>query len=233
MSVYRGIDAIRGCIDLVDNAGLLSDLNESVNLPYNYVSQARGLPYLKYWELYKRNFWYHIKLKDDGLILFEEKSFRYIMSPISIPTIDEFAVFELGDGWDLFTTDEKNEYIQSQYCKNSYESYIETVSDYKSVTPIRLDQHPEQYKPIHHPAHHLHIGYENDSRIPVKRILTPLAFTSFVLSTFYPNGWLKLHDDGHINADTICNLKIRLPMVAHENQEHWHEDWEEKRLYLS
>lgn len=48
MSVYSGIGAIRDCINMVENAGLLSDINESVNLPFNYVAQARGLPYLKY-----------------------------------------------------------------------------------------------------------------------------------------------------------------------------------------
>lgn len=232
MSVYRGIAAIRDCVNMVENAGLLSDLNESVNLPINYASQSRGLPYLKYWELYKRNFWFHIKLNDEGLILFEDTSFRYIMSPISIPTIDEFATSELGDDWDIFSAEDKSDYIQSGFCKNAYENYIETVSDYKSVTPIRLDQHPAQYKAISHPAHHLHIGYENDSRIPVKRALTPLAFTSFVISTFYPKHWEKLHLDGHIDADSICNLKTNLPMVGHLFQDKWHSDWEEKRLYL-
>lgn len=154
------------------------------------------------------------------------------MSPITIPTIDDFAISEFGDEWELFSTEDKITYIQSEYSKNAYESYIETVSDYKSFTPIRLDQHPEQYKPTHHPAHHLHIGYENDSRIPVKRVLTPLAFTSFVLSTFYPKGWIKLHDDGHMDVDTVRSLKISLPMVNHERQEIWDQELEEKRLYL-
>ncbi|EKN6162828.1 DUF2290 domain-containing protein [Yersinia enterocolitica] len=232
MNVFREIRAIRACVSLVENAGLLSDLNESVNLPYNYVAQARGLPYLEYWNLYKRNFWFHIKLSDDGLILFEETTFRYIMSPISIPTIGDFINYELGSDWDSFTEEEQNSYIQSQNFKNSYESFIETTSDYKSFTPIRLDQHPHQRKAITHPAHHLHIGYENESRIPVKRVLTPLAFTAFILSTFYPDGWEKLHNDGHINEESICELKSKLSMIGHIDQCYWDTTWEENRLYL-
>ncbi len=232
MSVYREIGAIRACVSLVENAGLLSDLNENVNLPYNYVGQVRGLQYLEYWNLHKKNFWFHIKFNDDGLILFEEASFRYIMSPISLPTTEDFINHDIGNDWELFTEEEKRNYVLSDYFKNSYESFIETTSDYKSFTPIRLDQHPEQHKPITHPAHHLHIGYENESRIPVKRVLTPLAFTAFILSTFYPNGWEKLHKDAHINEESICDLKSKLAMVAHLDQRLWDTAWEENRLYL-
>ncbi|MFV8986400.1 DUF2290 domain-containing protein [Serratia fonticola] len=232
MSVFREIGAIRDCVSLVENAGLLGDLNECVNLPYNYVAQARGLQYKEYWSLHKRNFWFHIKLCDEGLILFEDTSFRFIMSPISIPTMDDFINYEMGSEWDLFTDDDKYNYVQSENFKNSYENFIETTSDYKNFTPIRLDQHPKQHKVITHPAHHLHIGYENESRIPVKRVLTPLAFTAFILSTFYPDGWEKLHTDGHVNEENICALKSKLSMIGHIDQELWDATWEENRLYL-
>lgn len=232
MSVYREIGAIRACVSLVENAGLLSDLNENVNLPYNYVGQARGLQYLDYWNLHKKNFWFHIKFNDDGLILFEDTSFRYIMSPISLPTMEDFINHDIGSEWELFTEEDKSNYILSDYFRNSYESFIETTSDYKSFTPIRLDQHPDQHKVITHPAHHLHIGYENESRIPVKRVLTPLAFTAFILSTFYPDGWEKLHTVGHINEESIFDLKSKLAMVAHLDQRLWDPTWEENRLYL-
>jgi len=232
MSIYRSPLEIRACIDLVDNADLLGALNENVSLPLNYVAQSRGLPYSSYWELYKTNFWFHIKLKDESLILFEEDSFRFIMSPISIPTHEDFIAYDLGDDWDHFNAEEKENYLTSEYFKHSYHSYIETTSDFKSHTPVRLDQHPNQYKPLSHPAHHLHIGYENESRIPVKRVLTPQAFTAFIISTFYPKNWEKLHTLGFINLENICRYKSSLSTISHINQGLWDIDWEENRLYL-
>lgn len=232
MSVYREPLEIRACIDLVDNADLLGTLNESVNLPLNYVAQSRGLTYSSYWELYKKNFWYHIKLKDESLIFFEKDSFRFIMSPISTPTHEDFIAYDLGDEWEEFDDEEKDAYLTSEYFKNSYNSYIETTADFRSHTPVRLDQHPSQYKALSHPAHHLHIGYENQSRIPVKRVLTPQAFTAFIISTFYPKNWERLHELNIVNTDNIKKYKSNLSMIGHLDQDLWDIDWEENRLYL-
>lgn len=232
MSIYKDRVAIQRCLDFVETAELLSEPNEWVNLPTNYAVLSRGLPYREYWELHKRNFWFHIKLIDESIILFEDDSFRFIMSPISTPTLDEYFEIEFGDEWSDLDEGEKEKYIISGCFNDSYNSYVESVSDYKSFTPVRLDQHPNQYKPTHHPVHHLHIGYENESRIPVKRVLNPLAFTAFIISTFYPNKWERLHDIGYINEETITSYKEKLGMVGHINQGHWHSDWEEKRLYL-
>lgn len=232
MSVYREIMEIRECVELFDRADILSSSNEYVNLPLNYASQTRGLLYKDYWDIYNRNFWYHIKTKDESLILFEEDSFRFIMSPVSIPSHNDFIAYDLGADWNEFNDDEKKTYLTSDHFKEAYEKYVETTSDFQSHTPIRLDQHPDQYKAITHPAHHLHIGYENESRIPVKRVLTPQAFSAFILSTFYPAAWELLHNDGFINIENIRRFKTSLNMIGHLDQNLWDSIWEENRLYL-
>ncbi|WP_413742284.1 DUF2290 domain-containing protein [Sodalis sp. RH15] len=232
MNVHREFSDIEGSVDLVDKAGLLGTSNGSVELPLNYVSQVKGLPYREYWEKYNKSFWYHIKLEDESLILFEESSFRYIMCPINIPTEEDFIYSDLGEHWDIFSIEEKEQYISSDDFRVSYEKYVETTAHYKSHTPVRLDKHPNQHKPIDHPAHHLHIGYENDSRIPVKRILSPLAFTAFIISTFYPKAWVKLYKEDILSPEMLATIKVNLGMVSHLDQRFWDDDLEEKRLYL-
>ncbi len=232
MNTFRGFSEINLSIDLVENAGLLSNLNNSVELPLNYISQVKKLSYREYWEKYNKNFWYHIKLKDESLILFEESSYRYIMCPYGIPSEEEFIYSDLGEHWNIFNDEEKEKYLTSDIFRSSYEKFIETTADYKSHTPVRLDKHPQQYNPVHHPVQHLHIGYENSSRIPVKRVLTPIAFTAFILSTFYPKSWVKLYNDGALNPELFSKFKESLPMVNHLDQGYWNDFLEEKRLFL-
>jgi len=232
MTASKNIKSIRDSLDILEAASLLSEPNEWVNIPMNYASQSRGLPYKEYWELHKKNFWFHARLNDDSLLLFEEDSFRFVMSPISIPSQEDYFLSELGDDWANLDDESKEDFLASGSFQNEYNLFVESVSDFKSFTPIRLDQHPEQYKSISHPAHHLHIGYENESRIPVKRVLTPLSFTAFIISTFYPKAWEILYSNEYMNEETINNLKARLGLITHIDNKYWNEEHEEKRLYL-
>ncbi|EPY7046948.1 DUF2290 domain-containing protein [Klebsiella variicola] len=232
MSSFKDVRAIGKCLDFVEESGLLAEPNEWVNLPSNYVPMSRGLPYREYWELHKKNFWFHIKLIDESIFLFEENSFRFIMSPVTIPSMDEYFLHEFGDEWNNLDEEERAKYVESSCFSEEYQNFVVSVSDYKSFTPIRLDQHISQYKPINHPAHHLHIGYENDSRIPVKKILTPLSFTAFIIATFYPKQWKEMHDSGYINKESIEELKNKLDFIPHIHPEYWDNDWEESRFYI-
>jgi hypothetical protein len=67
-----------------------------------------------------------------------------------------------------------------------------------SVSEIRYTQHPplvryenatDQYKDLVHPCSHLHLGHHSENRWPVRRILTPGAFTLILLKHFYTNLW--------------------------------------------
>ncbi|EPV5018920.1 DUF2290 domain-containing protein [Citrobacter freundii] len=232
MSSFQDIRAIRKCIDFVEASGLLAEPNERVNLPSNYAPLCRSLAYREYWELHKSNFWFQIKLLDESIFLFEENSFRFIMSPVTVPSMDEYFLSEFGEEWENLSNEEKSNYIDSSSFSESYQNFVVSVSDHKSFTPIRLDQHLSQYNPINHPAHHLHIGYENESRIPVKRILNPLSFTVFIISTFYPSVWREMHDSGYINRESIGEYKNNLQIIHHVHPQYWNDEWEESRFYI-
>src|SRR5260221_6549175 len=67
-----------------------------------------------------------------------------------------------------------------------------------SVSEIRYTQHPplvryenaeDQHKDLVHPCSHLHLGHHSENRWPVRRILTPGAFTLILLKHFYAGHW--------------------------------------------
>lgn len=232
MSLTKDYASLKSAIEIVDASGLLAHPNDNLIFDNGYAKKVRGLSYTDYWNFHKKNFYYHLMLTDNSLLLFEDTSYRFIMSPISIPSEEEYIYGELGEVWDVFTEEEKHIYKSSSSFSSEYESFIETTSYYKSPTPVRLDKHPHQYNKYDHPAHHLHIGYENESRMPVKRVLNVYAFTTFIISTFYPKNWLKLINSSFFNAETIRKTKLDLDTINRIHTDKWCMDNEETRLYL-
>lgn len=232
MSLTKDYSSLKAAINILDAAELLAHPNESLVYDSGYAKRVRGLPYKEYWNFHMEKFYYHCMLKDNSLFLYEESSYRFIMSPISVPTEEQYIYGELGDVWDSFTDDEKLIYRSSTSFTSEYEKFLETTSDYKSCTPVRLDKHPHQYNKYDHPAHHLHIGYENESRMPVKRVLNVYAFTTFIISTFYPKNWMKLIDSSFFDKDSIGKIKMDLETINRIYEDKWCMDNEETRLYL-
>lgn len=54
---------------------------------------------------------------------------------------------------------------------------------------VRYENAPSQYVELSHPCSHLHIGHYSENRWPVRRVLTPLAFTLLLLKLFYADFW--------------------------------------------
>jgi len=87
------------------------------------------------------------------------------------------------------------------------ELYIQSLDEAEIChlyPPIRYDFDPENHTATRHPAGHFHIGAYQGSRIPVRRIFTPLIFSLFIIKTFYPEKWSRYEDeipkaDGFLN----------------------------------
>lgn len=217
---------------IIVQCGLLSHVNTHIYIPSDYVGQVRGLNYSQQWEIHNFQHWYHIKLIDQSLIFFKEDSFKYMMSPFEdMMSQDEFAQHEIKklieEGYDK---EDANELVYDDI-ERDYSFYLDTEMRAKMATPIRLDIHPDQYHATHHPLTHLHIGHDNESRLPVKRIMTPYAFTCFLIATFYPNKWKLLIEKG--SGSLLADVKNNLPLVSHQFSTKWCADLEESRFYLS
>lgn len=83
----------------------------------------------------------------------------------------------------------------------SYEDFLQLLGDATGrgrIPVIRYENSPNQYKEINHPCSHLHIGLHGDDRWPVRRLLTPNAFSLIILKNYYGPSWRasELDDEG-------------------------------------
>lgn len=220
--------------NLVEKCNLLSHVNTYVNIPSDYVGVVRDLPYHEQWATHESRYWYHIKLSDDSLLFFKEDSFKYMMSPYSeMQSQEEYEQNELRaltlEGYSESDALE----LVSFSLEKDYSDYVDTEASLRLATPVRLDIHPHQYHATHHPVTHLHIGHGNESRLPVKKIMTPYAFTSFVIATFYPEQWRTHSESEGSDAAHTNSMKNALSNVPHEYSDKWCSVFEESRFYLT
>lgn len=92
--------------------------------------------------------------------------------------------------------------------------YIELYQQYvieqepESVTPMRYDFNVKLYKEVIHSAAHIHIGYEENIRIPIEKRLKPLLFTKMAIEFFYYDKWKKCINDGDEKVFyNICDME--------------------------
>jgi len=102
----------------------------------------------------------------------------------------------------------------------SHEDYLNLLDSKKSLNGkpmLRYENAPEQRTRFFHPCSHFHIGFHSENRWPLKRILTPLAFSMLVFKQYYGENWRGLGDDddpevsnvferGLIKEKTNCNI---------------------------
>lgn len=220
---------------VLEALGIVEIYNPKIHFPEGYVNNLRGKDYRKQWEFYIQNYWYHFMLTDGSLLVYDENSFRFLMAPIQLPTRDEFLHEIFGGAWEEeFTDDEKRQYLASTSFESDYQNFSDSVSTFCPYTPVRYDMSLEknEYCRLTHPAFHLHIGFENNSRIPVKIQMTPFSFTMFILSTFYPREWKRAFDECIISENEKQKIKIGLNTIVHLDNELWCNEFEENRLYI-
>jgi hypothetical protein len=81
----------------------------------------------------------------------------------------------------------------------SYEDYASLSGEARILhraPPIRYEYAPGQYREIIHPSSHFHIGHHSENRWSIERMLTPLAFTMWIIKQYYSTEWAMFADAG-------------------------------------
>jgi len=89
-----------------------------------------------------------------------------------------------------------NELLENDFI--SHEQYLSLLDSKKTLNgkPMwRYENAPDQRKRFFHPCSHFHIGFHSENRWPLKRTLTPLAFTMLVFKQYYGEEWRAFGDD--------------------------------------
>ena len=190
-------------VKLVRNANLLGNFNNQIVYPDNMPSELRPLSYEKAWEKCTVQQWFNIQLEDGSLLIFKYGSYSYLMTPLKTLDYDEYIkAFYPEDEW---SDSEEYRVMISQ----EYDNYIITHTKNHPAMPVRFDIDDIHYCEHSHPYCHLHFGSDNDGRIATKKILTPLAFTAFILRSFYPKLW-KIYAESHLMEEHLPHFKRNL-----------------------
>jgi len=70
-----------------------------------------------------------------------------------------------------------------------YQNLIDDAPEKKNILYFRYDYDPAIYNGIIHASSHLHIGWDNEIRIPIQNMLTPEMFVDFIAKNVYKDFW--------------------------------------------
>jgi hypothetical protein len=159
----------------------------------DFLKELQSDDYFKIYEVGRKRNDYDILLKDQSFFQFsfDEKNneinrirYAYFDSPTNTKSYEEFLdeieidISECGD-----------------YFYDYYEQYLSEAKLKTSVNPIRYDYDEGLYKEVFHPVSHLHVGHQNEIRIPCESILSPKGFVAFVIRHVYREDWIKTMND--------------------------------------
>ena len=171
------------------------------------IGQLRTLPYLDQWRKALDERWFHVRLEDHSLMVFDDThgspSYSYIQCPLELESMRDY----------LNGTGREFNQRNAREAQEEYEKLWETAELRKHLTPIRYDYDPPGYLAGSHPLGHIHIGLGNNIRIGVRRVMSPTAFSLFVMRQMYPDCWKRLLDySGTCGLPNHC--RNGLPLVS-------------------
>lgn len=225
-------DSIQKSEKLFSKVDLVSQTNKNAVFPKNIGEQLRRLSYVQKWSKIKSSFWFHIELEDSSLLTFYEDSFSYYMSPYKSMEVEDYWDKVHGEEWRI--NSDLYDIVRSEFTFEEFEKLIETETVQIEATPIRYDYHPQQYKAEKHPVCHLHFGNSNEIRIGTKKILTPFAFSCFILRQQYPKHWENLvQQDPAYYDEVLDQIKTGLDPITKLHPTMWCSNYEEPLFFLA
>lgn len=177
---------------LLRDLNIRKSLQDHHGIPYSkdFVSVSKKCDHQTLYCHMSENLDYDILLIDDSMITMNMKDglvrMVYMQNPIKHISFSEYVSEYHKEDLDVYGVDELCEIY-----KNDYERHLATLDLNKAAVYIRYDEAPTLYRPMVHPYIHLHIGMNNNIRIPSSVEMTPLSFILFILQQVYYDVWVK------------------------------------------
>lgn len=184
------------------------------------VGELRIRPYLERWQLCVERRWFHVRMADHSIFLFQEglrPSYSFLHCPLDLMSMSEY----------LAANGNEDTPSERRRVAGDYASLVDTASERRHVTPIRFDFDPAGYRPGVHPVAHVHIGLENSVRISSNR-MSPVSFVLFVMRHMYPEAWSRLLGRRSC-SQYVSSIRDQATKIE---AEHW-TDLDKHELYLA
>jgi hypothetical protein len=97
---------------------------------------------------------------------------------------------------------------------------IASLTTSTTIPLIRYENAPSQYKMFDHPCSHFHIGLHSENRWAVSRLLTPFAFTLWIVKQYYRNNWRTnsdvMHEHGNPFETSLIDERSECRVLGQE-----------------
>jgi hypothetical protein len=185
-------------------------------------------------EIYKtaiNNLDYEILLIDDSIFQFsfaEDIRYAFIQNPNFFVSKEDY-LYELFDDDELTNLSEEELAIfVNTINEHDYEQFLNEQNINLKSNFFRYDASTLGYQPLVHSYSHLHLSMNEDLRIPISKILTPLKFVMFCIKNTYFAIWKEVLDKKTEFQKSIHDSKL---LCTPLNKEHW-QDNEKFELHL-
>ena len=180
-------------ISLLKKLSIYKQENSHKRIPYSVECKvySRGKDYRILYQQLVDNRDYDILLYDDSMfqMSYENGEYRllFIQNPLEYITFEAFLV---DNGWAELTDDTDKLY---ELFHEDYEQTLEGMKLNTGALYLRydVDSQGRANNENIHAFTHLHIGLNNNVRIPVGCYMSPLAFTIFVIRHVYYDKWVE------------------------------------------
>ncbi len=188
----------------------------------------------KHTHIYKTaigNLDYEILLADDSIFQIAQKEnylrYCFIQNPNYSFSKHEFLKMLYPDE-ELVEIDEKTlDELIMDINENEYEQFLNEQELNLGATIIRYDYDEHGYKPLLHSCSHMHIGLNENFRLPSSIILTPLKFVLFCIKQLYLDKWSDRHQNDADFVSYLATAKKGCPAM----QKNW-DKVEENDIYI-
>ncbi|MCU0351248.1 MAG: DUF2290 domain-containing protein [Flavobacterium sp.] len=190
----------------------------------------------KHVEIYntiRDNLDYEIILSDESFFQFSYKAdylrFSYIQNPrFKFTKYDYVKICFPEDDLDILSEEE----IDGLINESEYEQFLIEQEINSNLVYVRYDFDKAGYNPLLHSCSHIHIGLNENLRIPSSIVLTPLEFVLFAVKQCYYDVWSLYHE-----KLTPANVSVKLSnskkrCVAITDQNIWN-PIEQNQIYIT
>lgn len=167
------------------------------NLSYDFKINLSSGSYIDIYKNARKNYDYDFLIEDNSFF-----QFTYVLKEQKIRKL-RYAFYECPFNvlsYDLFLTNvvclDKDEIEKCGLeLYDEYQQYISEGNIKSNILSLRYDYDETLYNGLIHPVSHLHIGLNNEIRIPINSLLSPKCFASQTIKYIYYNDWKEAISD--------------------------------------
>lgn len=180
----------KNSIQLLKECDLFKNENKSRKMTFSREKISKDFISICQKDNYKEIYDTALKRGDYDILLKDNSFFQFTYSKDDEKVIEiRYAYYNvpfIAESYENFLQSNNFDYREvGDSFFEEYDQYISEADLKKQVIPIRYDYDSIRHDPVVHSSSHMHLGHNNEVRIPCDKILCPDTFMAFVIRHVY------------------------------------------------